>query len=132
MDGINLKKIIKESIVLTEEKLLQESFREAIITVSLLLGAHVGLSQDTVDSLLKRPKDSTLNIVDGLMDKPQDLKKYFSNIDIDRPKINMVNDWVKVGGRGFEYQIKPSTGKDGEQNLIGIKIPVNALLNRRK
>ena len=128
-----IKKILKEefefdnNIQVTEEiELIEEGYKEVVLTLGLLLGGNMALSQEKAKDLLNNPKPDTIQTIDTILKNKPLLNKYVKDINnfgvLKQPKLTFVDDWVKYDN--IQVKFKPPVLTGGVW-LVGVKLPIN-------
>ena len=116
-----LKVIIKEEVAL-----LNEGYKEVILTLGLLLGGNMAISQNNAKELLSNPKPNTVKTIDTIMQNKSMLDNYLDDIPnfgiMGKPKLEFVDDWVRY--KGMDFQVKPPILTGGNL-LVGVRFPIN-------
>jgi len=132
----NLRKIIKEEIENSKlewdlpkkikPKELNEGFKEVVLTLGLLLGGNMAISQNNAKKLLSEPNTNTIETIDTILKDRTLFNNYMNSVkkygDIDKPNLEFVDDWVRY--KGIDFQIKPPILTGGNL-LVGVRFPIN-------
>lgn len=122
-DWINQKFLLNPPL---QPKQLNEGFKEVVLTLGLLLGGNMAVSQTNADKLLSEPKIDTVETIDTILKDQSLFNDYLNNVKklgiIDKPNLEFVDDWVRY--KGMEFQIKPPMLNRGKL-LVGVRFPIN-------
>jgi hypothetical protein len=110
---------LKESV-----EFVNEGFKEVVLTLGLLLGGNMAVSQTNAEQLLSNPKPDTIETINTILANEPLFKDYMDDVKdygtIDTPKFEFVDDWIKY--KGLEFQIKPPIVNRGKL-LVGVRFP---------
>ncbi len=123
---LNQKFLLDPKLPLKESVRLNEGFKEVVLTLGLLLGGHMALSQTQADTLVNNPTNDTKERVTTILqNKPllddyiEDVKKYGI---VDTPNLDLVDEWIHVDN--VDFKIKPGIINRGK-TLVSIRFPLN-------
>ncbi len=124
---LNQKFILNPPLPLRENRMIiNEGYKEVILTLGLLLGGQMALSQEKADNLLNNPSPDTVETISSVLSNKPIFNDYVSDVNdfgiLKQPKLTFVDDWVKYGD--VQLQLKPPVLTGGVW-LVGVKFPIN-------
>lgn len=126
MKHLHIKKyneFIKESF--DKEESINEGLKEIVLTLGLLLGGNMAISQTNASDLLSNPKPDTVETINMISQNQYLLDNYLDKAkeygSIETPNFKFVDDWIKY--KGMEFQIKPPIINKGKL-LVGVRFPL--------
>jgi hypothetical protein len=103
---------------------INEGFKEVVLTLGLLLGGNMAVSQTNAKQLISNPSKDTVEVINTIMNNQPLFNDYMKDVkefgNIDTPDSKYVDDWIKY--KGLEFKIKPPILNKGKL-LVGVRFP---------
>ena len=121
-DWINQKFLLDPPL---QKKNINEGYKETLLTLGLLLGANMAVSQTKADELISNPTEETIQNIDSIVKDNKTFTKYVDNVrkfgTLKKPKVEFIDDWIRY--KGMDFKFKPPVLNRG-QLLVGVRFPI--------
>ena len=108
-----------------KEESINEGLKEIVLTLGLLLGGNMAISQTNANNLLSNPNPDTIESINMISQNQYLLDSYLDKAKeygtIETPNFKFVDNWIKY--KGMEFQIKPPIINRGRL-LVGVRFPL--------
>ncbi len=123
---LNQKFLLDPKLPLKEGVTINEGFKEVVLTLGLLLGGHMALSQTQADTLINNPTQDTKERVTTILQNKPLLNDYMGDVKkygiVDTPRLDLADEWIHIND--VDFKIQPGIINRGK-TMVSIKFPLN-------
>jgi hypothetical protein len=121
---INQKFLLDPKLPIKESVTLNEGVKEVVLTLGLLLGGQMALSQTQADSLINNPTKETKEQISNIVKNKPLLKSYIKKAneygDIKKPSMVYVDGWLRLNK--VDFKIDPNK----RRTMVSVRFPLGA------